>query len=341
MCESTLPRRDVLSALAGLGLATLAPNASATRRPAGRIDIHYHHIVPEWLDAAASETPPFIMKIAKAWSPAVAIEAMDQHGIRTAVCSVSNPGIWFGDVAQGRRLARACNEYAARMRQDHPGRFGSFAALPLPDIEGSLAELAYALDVLKADGIGLFTSYGDKWLADPAFAPVFKELDRRKTTVYVHPTAPTCCQRLVPGVPPVLMEFTVDTSRTILDWMMTRSSDLYPNVNLIFSHAGGLFMAGIGRLQILSDTQPVMRLPKNIAAEAARHYYETSSSADKVTMDLLRAYVPPTHILLGTDAPFIGDVAPNLRQFERLALTATERRAIERDNAARLMPHLG
>lgn len=341
MSDSALPRRDVLGVLAGLGLTVMNTGPSVAKARRRRIDIHYHAMAPAWLEIAQEDMPPDIRAIAKAWTPEVALAAMDKADIETAICSISNPGIWFGDVAQSRKLARACNDYMAGMVADHPTRFGMFAALPLPDVEGSLAELAYAFDTLKADGVALFTSYGTSWIADPKYAPVFQELNRRKAVVYVHPTAPACCQKLVPGVPAVLMEFTADTSRAILQWMMTKSSALYPDLHMIFSHSGGLFMAGVGRLQVLADTQPEIKLPTDIGAEAAKLYYEFSSAADKPTMDLLRSYVPASHIMLGTDAPFIKDVARNLGQFDRLRLTPGERSAMERDNAVRLMPRFG
>ena len=136
------------------------------------------------------------------WSPQKAIEEMDKNGVATAIVSISTSGVWFGDKEQGRRLARLCNEYGVGMMRDHPGRFGMFAALPLPDIEGSLREIEYALDTLELDGIGLMTNYRRQWLGDPPFFPVFDELNRRKTVIYFHPTwrraapaFPTWCRR--------------------------------------------------------------------------------------------------------------------------------------------------
>lgn len=343
MTRSCLSRRRVLQCLAALGALDSMPTFASARGRPYRIDVHYHHMTPEWLndpDVGKTMASQVIDK-ARQWSPARALEEMDRNDIATAVCSVANPGIWFGNATQGRRLARACNEYAARMMHDHPGRFALFAALPLPDIDGSLQELAYALDVLEAKGIGLFTSYGDQWLADPVFAPVFSELNRRKAVVYVHPMAPFCCRNLMAGIPAALLEYPIDTTRTIAQWIITGSSALYPDLRLIFSHAGGLLMAGLGRLRILAETQPEMRLPHDFPGEVAKLYYEISSSADPVTLTALRSYVPTSHILLGTDSPFIGSMKPNLDQLSKVHLSRKDRAGIERRNALALMPGLG
>ena len=341
MCDTCLSRRRRLAGVAATGLVGAAP-ARPRRETTHRIDVHYHHIAPEWIaeDIVRKTMAPQVIAMARNWTPAAALEEMDRNAVETVVCSVSNPGIWFGDRHQSRRLARTCNEYAARLRSDHPGRFGSFAALPLPDVGGSLAEIAHAFDVLEADGIGLFTSYGDKWLADPLFAPVFEELDRRRAVVYVHPMAPSCCRNLMAQVPAAFIEYPVDTTRTMMEWIMTRSSARYPNLRLIFSHAGGLFMAGLGRLQILSDTHPQFDMPRDFRAEVARFFYEVSSSADRVTMSALRAYVPTGRILLGTDSPFIGPMAPNIAQLQRIGLSRADLAAIERGNALALLPGL-
>ena len=263
-----------------------------------------------------------------------------QKGVQKVVCSVSNPGVWFGDVAQGRRLSRACNTYAAQLRTLYPGRFAAFAALPLPDVEGSLRELAYALDVLKAEGIGLFTSYGEKWLADPAFAPVFTELNRRGAVIYVHPMAPSCCRGLISNIPAALVEYPADTTRAMLQWMLSDAKARYPNIRLIFSHAGGFTMGGLGRLRLLTATMPQLGVTGDLTSEVQKFYYEISSSADRVTMTALRSYVPTSHILLGTDSPFIGPMAPNIALLQKLGLSPAELAAIEYRNAVALMPGL-
>ena len=337
-------RRKFLAGTGSAGaLLAAAPWLRAQTAPF-RIDVHYHPIAPGWIgeDLVSSTMAREVIGRAKAWTPQLALEEMNRNQVETVVCSVANPGIWFGDVAQGRRLARTCNEYTARLMADHPGRFGLFAALPLPDVEGSLAELTYALDVLKADGIGLFSSYGDKWLADPLFQPVFEELNRRKAVVYVHPMAPNCCRHLVPDIPASLLEYPMDTTRTILQWILTKSTARYPDLRLIFSHDGGYIMGALGRLQILDDTQESMRamMPESFRAEVAKFYYENSSSADAVTMASLRAYVPLSHVLLGTDSPFIGPMAPNIAQLQKIGLSKAELVGVERGNALALMPRL-
>ena len=337
-------RREFLAVAGAAGLAASSPAWLKAQAAAYRVDVHYHPIAPGWIteEVVANTMAREVIGKAREWTPQRALEEMDRNRVEIVVCSVANPGIWFGNVEQGRRLARICNEYTARLMADHPGRFGLFAALPLPDVEGSLAELTYALDVLKADGIGLFSSYGDKWLADPLFQPIFAELNRRKAVVYVHPMAPNCCRHLVPDVPASLLEYPMDTTRTILQWILTKSTARYPDLRLIFSHDGGFIMGALGRLQILDDTQESMRamMPESFRAEVAKFYYENSSSADAVTMASLRAYVPLSHVLLGTDSPFIGPMAPNIAQLRKVGLSQPELAGVERDNALALMPRL-
>lgn len=336
-----LGRRDALRLLGAVALPLITPARALTAaKPLARIDFHYHPMAPEWVDAVAASTPPDFVARMRAWTPEGAIAEMDRNGIQTAVLSISSPGVWFGDLKQARRLARSCNEYMASMVRAYPQRFAMLAALPLPDVEASLAELAHAYDVLKCDGIGIATSYDDKWPADPLFAPIFSELNRRAAVVYLHPAAPSCCRKLVPGMPSVLLEYPVDTSRAMLQWILRRGSEHYPQVKMVFAHSGGLLLAGLGRLNIVSDTQPEFGLPKDFGAEIAKFYYEISSSGDEATMRLLRSYVPASHILLGTDSPIGNGMAHNLAQFDRLHLSRRDRESIGRGNALALLPRL-
>jgi len=168
----------------GSALALARPAPAENLDPAPRrIDVHHHFFPPAWLAYAESKTPR-PAPIMKEWSAARVLEHMDRSGVATAIASLSPWGISFAETPLLPKLARDCNDYAAKMINDHPGCFGLFAAMPLPDVDASLKESAYALDTLKADGIGLMTSYGDKWPGDPALQPILEELNRRKAVVY-------------------------------------------------------------------------------------------------------------------------------------------------------------
>ncbi|MGH7033676.1 MAG: amidohydrolase family protein [Stellaceae bacterium] len=169
------------------------------------IDTHHHIYPPRYvaqnLQRLLDDASLLPASAYQSWTPGLALEQMDKAEIESAVTSITSPGIWFegDDGARARARARDCNEFGAQMMRDHPGRFGMFAAIPVPDIDGSLAEIAYAFDVLKHDGIGVLTSYAGKLLGDPAFDPVFEELNRRKAKVFVHPTM--SCGNLFPACP--------------------------------------------------------------------------------------------------------------------------------------------
>jgi predicted TIM-barrel fold metal-dependent hydrolase len=208
-CSCAGPSRRLI--LGGLATAAALPLAKARADdrfdPAPRrVDVHHHFFPPAYLDRIEEVVGNKPSPLMTGWSAAGVLEHMNKTGAATAILSMSPWGPHFKDAAQARDLARACNDYATQTSRDHPGRFGLFAAMPLPDIDGTLAEIAYALDTLKADGVGLMTSYAGKWPGDPEFAPVFAELDRRKAIVYFHPNTPQCCSALVPDSPPSMLE---------------------------------------------------------------------------------------------------------------------------------------
>jgi predicted TIM-barrel fold metal-dependent hydrolase len=266
---------------------------------------------------------------------------MDQGGVERAIGSITTPGLWFGDAVAARRLARVCNDYAAKLVADHPKRFGMFVSLPLPDIEGSLREIEYGLDVLKADGIGLYTSYGDKWLGDPAFDPVFEELNRRKAVIYTHPTTATCCTNLL-GLNDSMIEYGTDTTRALAQMVFTGRAARFANIRLIWSHGGGQMPFLIVRFSRASRAPDYAKLmPQGFLHEARRFFYDTAAVYATGPMQALRQVVPVEQIVYGTDVPWgnPAEIAGDLAACG--VFTAAELHKIDRDNALRLFPRYG
>ena len=238
-----------------------------------------------------------------------------------------------------RRWARLVNDYAAEMRRDHPGRFGLFAALPMPDVEGSLAEIAYAFDVLKADGVGLMTNFGDTWPGDPVYRPVFEELNRRKAVVYFHPTAPTCCAGgIVPGVHESWAEVVFDTGRAVLSLLINGAFLEFRDIKWIFSHSGGTVPVIAGRTGVLAQHSPRMKevAPDGVDHELRRLHYETANGYHAANMAALLAYVPVSQVMFGTDYPYV-PVTQNVDGLAK-AVSGTDLDAIRSGNALRMFP---
>jgi len=300
-----------------------------------RIDVHTHFSPPEWLAAqAGAELPP----PARNWSVAKHIEDMDRAGIEKGLLSITTPGLWFVDNATSRKVARASNELAATLRADHPGRFGLFTALPLPDVDGALAEIAYGLDTLKADGVGLLTSYGNVWLGDPKFDPVFAELNRRKAVAYVHPTAPDCCRNLVPGVPEAAIEFGTDTTRAIARFVFGGAAARYPDVKVIWSHAGGTMPFLAERFELMAKgPQYAAKFPQGFAASARKFFYDTAQSSNAIAMSGIKGLVGASRIVFGTDYPFRSAVEHVDGLKNSGVFSEAELRGIDRDNAMAIL----
>ena len=276
------------------------------------------------------------------WTLQKSLDAMDAAGVATAVVSTSDPGVFFGDYDAAKGLARDCNEYQARMVADHKGRFGMFTTLPLPDIDNTLAEIAYGMDVLKAQGVGMMTSYGTKYLGDPAFDPVMAELNRRKATVFVHPLQPACCSNVVANVPDVVVEYATETSRTIGSLLMGHTTIRYPNIRFIFSHGGGAVPFLVFRFQRMVGGDPALMkalFPGGAVPAIQQLYFDTAQAWNPYSMSALTRLMPSDHIMFGSDFPAASplDTVNGLRAF--IADDAVRNR-IERQNALDILANL-
>ncbi len=347
-CSCHLPRRRLIATAVAAAATALLPASLPRAQPAapraGHIDVHHHYFPPPYLaplEAYDRKNNLTTWPAQRDWSAARAIEAMDRAGVATAILSISTPGVWFGDAAAARDMARTCNDYAARLMADHPGRFGLFAVLPLPDVDGCLREIDYAMDVLHADGVVMPTSAGGRWPGDPAFAPVFEALDHRRTVAFFHPLAPDCCGSLIPGVNGSPMEYLFDSTRAIVSLLVGGTLQRCPDVRYLFSHGGGTLPMAAGRIAGALRSRPDIQAiaPDGIDRQFQRLFYDTANAFYAPTMAALSAYVPASQILFGSDYPYLS-LDQNLDGLDRLALPDARRAAILADNARALLPRL-
>ena len=333
-----MQRREFLAGLAAIGATAIVPDILAEAQtssaaPPHRIDVHYHGNSPGFIAAikARNTGQTALMN----WTPAKALEDMDRDGVATAIMSTSEPSVSFGDAAAARALARECNEYFARLISDHPTRFGMFATLPLPDVDGALREIEYAFDRLKADGACFMSSYEGKYLGDPAFAPVMDELNRRKAVCYTHPFRGGMINMLPDGRA-LGITLSTETTVTIQSILYTNTATRCPDIRFIWSHGGGTAPYITSRLG--AAVGPDGKPNANLAA-LQKFYYDTAQAFNPYTLATFTRVVPTSHILFGTDYPFAqaGTVAKGLADY---GFPPTDLRAIERDNALELFPRL-
>lgn len=331
--RSHLSRRTFLAGLGALGAGALVQGGQSlaqtgNRRPQRIIDVHHHVMPPFYIREHRRDqlrVGPGITAIFE-WTPQVSIERMDRSGVATAILSISTPGTWFGQVEEGRRLMRKVNEYCATMARDHPGRFGVFAALNLPDVDGSLKEIEYAYETLKVDGIGIMTSYSTLPPGVKEFEPVFAELNRRKAVVFMHRTVASCCLELRgrPGD----KEFIIDDLRALNSLLAYGTLARFPDIRLIHAH-------GDKTLPYVATHGSAMNaaLLKKVFVDSAGNTQDTMD--DLKDLGMLR-----TQVMFGTDNPYGGQdaVATNVQRLMSFNLTHAELDAIGRGNAAQLFP---
>jgi len=334
-------RRALIAGTAAVALGAAGRTRAETAKFATpAIDVHHHFLPPfykplvkGWLDKFATGVDAVM-----AWTPEASLAAMNEASVSRAVLSISSPGVHFGDNAQARDVAGLCNAYAADLGARHPARFDFFAALPMPNVESAIREAERALALSGARGVGLLSNYGGRYLGEPEFAPLFEWLNRRGTIVYVHPTDAPCCAGLVPQVATPLIEFPVDTARTIASLLWSGTLSASPNVRFIFSHGGGAMPMVAERVIAMGfvDRALLANVPEGAPAALARLYVDTASVTGRAAMAALTNWLPDGHILYGTDFPW-GTLASSRQALARLGLPAERLAAIEHGSAAALL----
>jgi predicted TIM-barrel fold metal-dependent hydrolase len=305
----------------------------------GRIDVHQHIVPPgyaTWLTGLGRTAGGMPLPI---WTQRSAITRMDELAIATGVLSVSTPGVHLGDDHVARVKAREVNEYAAEQVKDRPDRFGFLATLTLPDVAGALAEAAYALDELAADGVILLANVRGRYLGDPAFDPLMEELDRRSAVILVHPSH--LSGSAVDGIPAFQADFLLDTTRAAINLVRWGAMDRWPNLRIILSHGGGMVPYAAHRFAYTRLEN--IPSPADFLAALGRFHFDTALSASPAALPSLLAFAQPGHVLFGSDWPYAPDPAVQHFTDEWTGwdrVSDLERAAVDRGNAERLFTRL-
>lgn len=324
-------RREFLRTAAVVGASAIIPAASVTAQNrggvsfgTGRIDVHHHRIAGNQVRG-------------RTWSPEIALEQMDKYGIATAITSVSAgaPRLYDG-TEKSNTFARETNDFGAKMVQNHPRRFGLFVALPLGDLNASLKEIEYGYDTLKADGVHIYSSINDKWPGDPIYMPVYEELNRRRSVVFLHPTGPQCC-KLPPGIGAPVTEFDFDMTRAATSLLWNGVLTKFPDIRFIIVHSGGTLPVLAGRIQDRVPRDRADLYPTGALEKLRKLYYEVAHATFPWAMAALMKFTTTSQIMFGTDYPQ-EPIESTTRQIPGLALQPDVMHAIDRGNAERLFP---
>jgi len=271
------------------------------------IDVHSHATLDleDGREAGTNIPSQFVPP----WSVEGGLHIMNEVGIGTCVLSMPEAGTHFDDAKNVSR-ARQVNEYLGGIAAGNPTRFGSMAVLPATTMDGSLEELAYALDTLGMDAVSLPTSVNDVYLGDSQFDPLFEELNRRSATLFVHPVQAKASAPLMNGLIQSMLEFPFDTTRMITNMIFSGAVRRFPNIKMVVSHGGGTFPYLLTRLQTLEPlTGPgpgrKMLTPEEIKEGAAWFYYDLAAATSKAHLTALTEIVPSSRLLVGFDIPFM------------------------------------
>ncbi len=304
----------------------------------GAIDVHAHFL-PEGYRTALAATGhqhPDGMAAIPEWSAEEHVAMMDRIGIATSMLSISSPGVHLADDGGSVDLAREVNEAGRKAVVDHPGRFGHLAALPLPDVDAAVAEIAHCCDRLHVDGFALLTNVAGTYLGDASYAPVFRELDRRGARVLIHPTSPACWEHTSFGRPRPMVEFLFDTTRAVVDLILDGTVASHPGIEFLVPHAGATLAMVADRVSafsLLLDLDPSVDVLRNLG----RLHFDLAGFPLPRQLDALLTLTTAHHLHYGSDYPFTPEfaVAANAERLARESLLD-----LLRPNTAQLFPTL-
>ncbi|PRT55338.1 Decarboxylase yanB [Wickerhamiella sorbophila] len=268
-----------------------------------RIDVHTHVVPPFWGEALPTHGGDPSGWALPAWSPETALEFMEVQKIQTKVLSLTAPGVTGWPIAERAAVCRRINEYVQDLCHKYPGRFGNFASLPLPDVEGSVKEVEYGLDTLGVDGFVVYTNYDGVYLGDKRFEPVWKAINDRKGVVFIHPSHLQL--EVLAGQPGPLVDYPFDTTRTAVHMTLNGVLTRNPDIKFILSHAGGFLpYAALRFAKLGASIHPQGPSSEEILKQFKSFYFDTALSSGPYALPALLEFAGKDHILYGSDFPY-------------------------------------
>ncbi|EAU84851.1 amidohydrolase 2 [Coprinopsis cinerea okayama7 len=273
------------------------------------VDVHHHYFSSDLKDHKKRTNDKIGWKTPEGnlgWSPELSLKLMDASGVDISILSF--PAIAAGEVSpKNRSLARERNRFAAQICAKHPSRFGFFATLPfLDDVQGCLAEISYALDELRADGIALPSHCGEGYIGDDRFDRIWQELNRRRTVVFLHGTqteSSTPFPHPWLGIP--ITEVCNETFKAASHLVVTGRKRRYSDTKIILSHMGGSLPSLAARVAVLSNYMGCPLTPEEILEDFRSFYFDTALSSYGPNLQAMEAFALPDRLLFGTDLPAV------------------------------------
>ena len=307
-----------------------------------RIDVHQHVVPPFWAGALDGHGGDPSGWASPDWSPDSALAFMDENRIATGLLSLTAPGVSGWEGAARREMAARVNDYAADLVARRPGRFGSLATLPLPDIDGARRELERALGGAGADGAILLSNYEGKYLGDPLYEPLWAELDQRGAAVFVHPGKPAI--PVLEGIPGPVIDYPFDTTRTAVHMVVNGVKQRFPRAKVILAHAGGFLPYASHRFaELLPGVNEASPSRDDLLAAFRSFDFDTALSTGPAALPSLLAFAGADRVLFGSDFPYApasvgASFARKLDGYADLSPAARER--IDRGTGRALFPRL-
>lgn len=301
------------------------------------IDVHSHAILN------MGQQDPHAHQVR--WSVERALSLMDANDIAVTILSVPGAANYAED-KEAVGISRRVNEALAEIVSKHPKRFGAIATLPGKTMDGSLSEMEYALDTLKMDGVSTLTSVEDIYLGDSRFDPWFEEMNRRKVTLFMHPTVARASLAVDLKIDVSILEFMFDTTRMLTNMVFTGAKRRFPDIRMISTHAGGTIPYLVTRIQTLELMVGTGANRKPLTAEEVKEgfasfYYDLTAGTSRAQLGAIRELVPASQLLMGLDNPYMPEwsFGPAIRDLEQWdGFTQDDLERIAHKNACLLYP---